>query len=322
MGLERFEAEAPDTLARGSAERQLLNWLGTRVDRWVRSTQPWTNVYGLARTLLAVGTASTLAFTPSSGLFRPAVGVPEVPVCAGPAAVTIYCLFPGHLEVAQWASVVVLLVVATGWRPRFTGLAHWWLSYSLHASAITLDGGDQVTEVLTLLLLPVTLTDPRRWHWEAPPIPRLGFVSSSARLLALSCLLAVRVQVAAIYFHASTGKLRVEEWANGTAVYYWFTDPSFGAAGWLRPALMPLLTNPFGVALLTWGALFLEIVLFMALVMPTWAWGPVLVVGILFHAMIGVVHGLVSFSLAMIAALVLYLRPCRREFDWLRSVSG
>src|SRR5690242_10304759 len=35
---------------------------------------PWTNVYGLGRSLLAAGTLATLAASPSETLFRPAAG--------------------------------------------------------------------------------------------------------------------------------------------------------------------------------------------------------------------------------------------------------
>lgn len=52
----------------------------------------------------------------------------------------------------------------------------------------------------------------------------------------------------------------------------------------------------------------------MALVMPKKAWGFLLPLGIAFHVGIAVVHGLVSFGFAMIAALVLYLRPTDEPF--------
>lgn len=41
-----------------------------------------------------------------------------------------------------------------------------------------------------------------------------------------------------------------------------------------------------------------------------------LLLGLLFHAGILLVHGLLHFSLAMSAALILYLRPLSSSFRW------
>lgn len=186
---------------------------------------------------------------------------------------------------------------------------------SLQASALTLDGGDHATAVLTLLLVPVTLTD-IRWHWERTTKKLPHERKELARLLALSALIVARVQVAGIYFDASMAKLGVEEWKDGTALYYWLTEPNFGASSWLMPALIPLLTNGVTVALLTWGTILFEVVLFMALVMSKRGWGVLLAFGVAFHVAIAVVQGLISFSIAMIAALLLYLRPVEKEFNF------
>ena len=306
----------------------MLIALGRLARRWAASINPWTNVYGLARTLLAVGTGITLAFNHSTILFRATPGVASVPFCHGPAQVGIFCIFStGQLDIARWLAVAILVVVASGWRPRLTGLPHWWISFSLQASSVALDGGDHVTAVLTLLMLPVALTDGRRWHWQgAPAVPPRGR-DELKRILALSSLIAIRIQVAGIYLHTSLAKFRVEEWADGTALYYWWTDPTIGVADWLRPFLMPMLTHS-SVALLTWGAILLELTLFMGLVMPRAYRSVLLVAGIAFHVAIAIMMGLISFSMAMFAALVLYLRPVEKEFalavlrkpllEWLR----
>lgn len=285
--------------------------LGKLCRNWAVQSKPWTNTYGLARTLLATGTAATLALSHSTTLFRPAWGVPEVPVCHGISRIGLFCVASNHhLELARWTAVVILLVVASGWYPRFTGPWHWWVSFSLASSAVLIDGGDQVSEVLTLLLLPVTMTDPRKWHWQISNQPQPHWKS----LLALSSLIAVRVQVAGIYLHAAVGKLGVQEWRDGTALYYWFIHPDFGAPRPVWYVLEPLLRHGTTLALMTWSAIVVEICLFMALVMPKRAWGYFLLVGLVFHTSIAVIHGLVSFGFAMAGALVLYLRPTEKLF--------
>lgn len=297
--------------------------VGHKARRWAETETPWTNVYGVARSLLAIGTAATLLFNDSTILFRPASGITQTIICENLARVGLFCLLPAHLEVARWAAVLILLVVASGWRPRVTGLLHCWVAYSLQTSAITLDGGDQVTAVLTLLLLPVTLTDSRRWHWTTPPErvdAPLTLKAILPRLCALFALVVIRIQVSGIYLHAAVSKMSIDEWIDGTVLYYWFTDPLVGLPGWLSPLLLPVATSPL-VAILTWSALLIELLLFMGLVMPKKAWPALLVCGIAFHGGIAITMGLISFGIAMTSALILYLRPWEREFR-LRRLYG
>lgn len=285
----------------------MLKALGARALAW---GLPWTNVYGAARSLLALGTCLTLLFNEPTTLFRPAAGVLMAPHCDGAATLSVFCWSPS-LAVGRWASIGILILVMSGWRPMVTGLPHWWVSFGFQSSAITLDGGDHVTAVLTLLLLPVCLTDRRVWHWTRSSEDEIRI---ARRLVAWSALWVVRLQVAGIYFHAAIGKLAVAEWADGTALYYWLTDPAFGAPAWLRPLLNPVLVNPWGVTLLTWGSIGLEVFLFMALVMPRDRWCIPLALGLAFHFTIAIVQGLGSFGIAMSAALILYLRPADRDF--------
>jgi antimicrobial peptide system SdpB family protein len=275
-------------------------------------------VYGLARSILAISTTLTLALNPVDVLFQSAGGLMPPPLCGGVRDAGLFCAGPdpaGTLELRRWIAVGALLVAASGWRPRITGVIHWWVTFSYQASAILIEGGDQIAAVLTLLLLPVTVTDSRRWHWQSlTQTPAISGWNAAARLSAWSSFLAIRLQVAGIYLHAAVAKTAVTEWADGTAVYYWFTDPSFGAPSWLQPALTPLLANGMVVALFTWGAVAIEFFLFSALVMPHARWRVPFAVGLAFHAAIALVHGLVTFGLTMVAALVLYLRPVPQPF--------
>ena len=289
-----------------------------------KSYGPWTNVVGAARTLLALGTLTTLLFNPATHLFMPlGRSLHGIVDRLFPGKYGLFFLFgPEDLEIARWIAIAVLVVVATGWRPRFTGLLHWWISVSWASSGILIDGGDQVTAVLTTLLLPITLTDGRRWHWSRHPVPTPAtHASEIARLVASSTFLVIRLQVAIIYFNAGVAKMFVTEWSNGTAMYYWLSSPLFGAPDWIRPFLDPVVQNPFTVTLFTWSVMLFEVGLAMALVMNRRWWPAFLWTGLVFHLGIGIVHGLVSFGLAMTAALLLYLRPVDQEFS-LRSTTA
>lgn len=286
----------------------MSRWALATLGQWVRPwsiKNPFTNVIGLSRTLLAVATAFTIAFNPPSVLFTPTAGVNDVPRCSGGfLKISAFCLAPAQLGIIRWVSVVVLIVVASGWRPRLTAVPHAWMAYSLFSSSTMFDGGDQINLVLTVLLLPVALLDSRRWHWSlearSSPVARLG---------AWSAILMIRVQVAAVYFVSGISKLGQAEWANGTAMYYWLLTFG-GTPGWL----VLFLSKPIFVITMTWGAIALEVALALALVLPRKKWPPFLIVGIAFHILIALFFDLASFALAMIAALILYLRPADEPF--------
>lgn len=275
-----------------------------------RPDRPWSNVYGLARSMLAAATLLTLLANPAGQLFHPLIvddpGIFDRRAIDG---LSLFLLSHEHLVLAKVVAVIILLLAASGWRPRLTALPHWWVSYSLAASASVIDGGDLVAATLTLLLLPVALTDQRRWQWRG-----IGDGSLPASVAAQTGLLLIRFQVSVIYLFAAVLKLRAAEWANGTALYYWWTHPKFGTWGpfrWLTDLVGPTRL----VVPLTWGVLVLELCLAFALLAPVRFRNHLLPVAVLFHVGIALLHGLPTFALTMSAALVLYLRPAWRPFS-------
>ncbi|MFE0045140.1 sporulation-delaying protein SdpB family protein [Streptomyces albireticuli] len=285
---------------------------------------PWSNAYGLARTLLALGTAGTLAFSSTATLFRPVVTIGAYPLCQGMTAGGAFCLVPrGQFDLLRWLSVVVLLVVASGWRPRFTALPHAYISFSVFSGIAIGDGGDQITWILSLLLALVALGDGRRWHWQTPESPAAGVPSTRATrgwaLLGTSAWTVARLQMAFLYFQASVAKLPHTEWADGSAMYYWANNSSFGFPEWLRPLTDPVVRSPAGVAALTWVPVALELALAAALLMPQRRRWALLPLGIAFHLGIAVLMGLWSFAFAMWAGLFLLLTPVGHGFPLLAT---
>ncbi len=294
----------------------MLTALGNVAYRWTSESKPWTNVYGLARTLLALGTLLTLITNDMEDLVPRVAGLPEPPICTGALRAGMFCLFPrSHLEIARFICVVLLLVIATGWRPRITGVVHWFVSLSFQVGASSLDGGDQVTAVLTLLLLPLTLTDGRKWHWDAWVEDPNDRWLPTKRLFAQTSLWLCRLQVAGIYFHAAVAKCATPEWSNGTALFYWLSHPLYGVASWAKPVMMPILTHST-VALMTWGVIATEFALMAGLLAAKRYWRYLLVLGLSLHIGIALMQGLVTFCFAMSAALILYLRPTEDVFSW------
>lgn len=73
------------------------------------------------------------------------------------------------------------------------------------------------------------------------------------------CDLLIKIHFFIIYFFASVSKFSVTEWKNGTAIYYWFSDPVFGLNESLSYLILPMLKNPYVVTLSTWFVLVLEL---------------------------------------------------------------
>ncbi len=274
-----------------------------------RADRPWTNVYGVGRSLLATATLLTLLASSTDQLFQPLliedVGIIDRRAIAG---ASLFFLARNHLVLAKLLAIVVLVLVIVGWRPRLTAIPHWWISYSFAASASVIDGGDQVAATLSLLLIPVALTDRRVWQWQGT-----GDGGVVASITAQTGLLLLRLQISVIYLFAAVLKFPTEEWANGTALYYWWIHPKFGTVGvmrWITDRIGPTVL----VVPLTWSVLVFELCLAAALVAPTRFRLRLLPVAIVFHLGIALVHGLPSFAIAMSAALVLYLRPWWRPF--------
>ena len=289
----------------------------TDFDRYLNTLMarnPWTNVYGFVRSLLALGTLCTLVLNDMGTLFRPVAGQTDCPACVGLAQYSLFCWL-GDLELARWVCVGILTLVLIGIYPRLTALLHVYVGFSFMSTAVLVDGGDQVTLVLSFLLLPLALTDPRTWHWSSGPDSEgTSYGFRLRKLIALTSYPLLRIQVALIYFEACVGKFRVPEWADGTALYYWVSNPTFGLSPEVHGLLLPLLANRWCIVLLTWSVLFLEGGLFLGLTLEPKYRRYLLWAGLSFHFMIILIHGLPTFFMAMAAALIIFLRPFYQPF--------
>ncbi len=268
----------------------------------------WTNTFGLARSLLAFSTLSTLLFNDIHSLFPQIKNISTFHLDSI-SEISIFFLLFNNLFLAKYICIGILIIVIIGWRPRISGILHWWVCFSFFIASPIVDGGDQVINILTFLLIPVCLTDTRKWHWQYSNKITSNTIDRLITLTAFTFLVAIRVQVAVIYFQASIAKFAVEEWRNGTALYYWFTHNTFGIVDVLKPIVLPLLQNSVIITLATWSVLVFELLLFAALFMDVRRRYVLLMLALLFHFSILIIHGLFSFFFAMSGALLLYLIP-------------
>ncbi len=280
---------------------------------------PWTNVYGLARSIIALGLLLTIVTTSNEGLFALlGKGGGTQGVIVWVDNINFFKLLSNHLVVARYLSCLILLLVISGYLPQITGILHWWIAMSFTLSSPLIEGGDQLNAIIAFLLLPVAISDNRFNHWYAPKQSK----SENVKLIAWSCFLIIVMQVSLVYYHASIAKFSVEEWINGTAVYYWATHNVYGVNESLRDFFMVIFSNKFIIVFFTWGTLCTEIILASWIWMKrnSWNWKLLFSIGVLFHFMIIIFHGLASFFFSMLGALILYLFPKDKPIKlWWRS---
>ncbi|MDJ1473279.1 hypothetical protein QNI19_32785 [Cytophagaceae bacterium DM2B3-1] len=268
----------------------------------------FTNVYGLARSILAFGTIISLSFTSSSDFF------PHEAITTGLLRNNIIPNFYQimgyeNLHTSIFISILILCSVISGYLPQITGILQAWISYSFFTGAILVEGGDQITQIITFLLIPITIFDKRLNHWSSKEF----FTYKRSKAIEYICytfFVVIQIQMAIVYLIAGGGKMKSPEWMNGNAFYYWFSHVPFGASGFIKTLFEPIVSNEYIVPLITWGVIGFECILFAAFFMEDPRKKRVLFwMAVLFHFMIVLVHGLVSFYFAMVGGLILYLLP-------------
>jgi antimicrobial peptide system SdpB family protein len=291
-----------------------------KLNKWaenIAEPNPFTNVYGLARSILATGTLLTLLCNSTTNLFF-ADGLVRMSNKNSLLDIGLFTIFSEHLEIAKIIAIFVLLLVISGYRPRITGILHWYITFSFYADCSNIDGGDHLANVLSFLLIPICLSDNRVWHWQNNTTVLQTEKQKIANLIAWLAGFVIRLQVCIVYFQAGVAKIPEEEWKNGTAFYYWFIHTYHGADTWLKNLFLPILQTSWGVTSITWGTIIFEILLFLAIVMKKddKRRHYLLISGLLFHFSIVLVHGLVSFFFSIAAGLILYLRPLDKSFNF------
>src|SRR5699024_1944117 len=160
MGMVRYYGRVRHACISSKGGCDMLDRLELKIFNWANSKNPWTNVYGLARSLIALATLLTLLINDAEIFFRPTSDNDLYPNCSN-SSMSIFCLVPPdyfYLNIVRWVCIILLAVIISGWRPRITGIIHWWIAYSLLSSGVTLDGGENVAAVLTFLMILLILS--------------------------------------------------------------------------------------------------------------------------------------------------------------------
>lgn len=121
-----------------------------------------------------------------------------------------------------------------------------------------------------------------------------------------------------IYLHAAIGRLKNEEWGEGTALYYFLNHPMLGVPEYQSSLMIPILESNI-VVFLTWSVTAFELLLVSAIFWSGKFRKYILVLGILFHLGILITIGIASFAITMWGALVLYLYPLQENIKFKRE---
>lgn len=281
---------------------------------------PWTNVLGLSRSILAFGFLITLLFNdihtlfPISKVEMMESGMLYLPI----HKISIYYILNEYLLFSKLITILILLWVLSGYIPQVSCFFHWWVCFSYFITSPLIEGGDQIMSIMTLFLIPICIFDNRLNHWSKP---KINF-KPKIQLFVWSVVFIIQIQFSLVYFNAVISKLGVYEWAYGTAIYYWFTNEIIGASEPIRSFVFDITSNSYIVVLLTWGTLLLEFLLGAWIFMKRnkWNWKILFILGVCFHFGIVVMFGLVSFFFSMLAVLIFYFFPKENHINLLKYV--
>ncbi|WP_430908416.1 sporulation-delaying protein SdpB family protein [Maribacter sp. 2-571] len=279
-----------------------------------------SNVYGYARSLFALSTLFTLLFNDNSVLFPKNIEANNgLLIQSTLREINLFWLLQENLLIAKFIAITILVFVLIGIYPKLTVIPHWWISSSFLLSCKAIEGGDQLIAILTLLFIPIGLTDSRKWHWSIVNYSEKAY--SHGRFVLNSFYIVIRIQIFILYLQAFIGKLSVSEWVDGTVLYYWFEDNIFGLNESFRPYVFPVLENYFVISALTYSVLIVELTLALVLVMKFEKRRPLLILGVIFHLFIWFIHGLPTFFITMCGALVIYIVPFYKNINLEKSAA-
>lgn len=212
-------------------------------------------------------------------------------------------------DVAYFAFLAIIVVFILGWRTRIVAPVMLLLLVALHSNSnYMLNGGDTLVRVTLVFMLFANLSE----HFSLDSLRRKRKNQAARRIvpahvsnaahntgLVLSCF-----QIIVVYTTSGVWKLLGDEWLDGTALFYALRIDNF----MLYPALNELIWQ---------STQFIQIATFISLWVQTLfvvfiLWRPtrifVLVSLIFMHLGIGLLLGLWTFSLVMIALDMLFIR--------------
>ena len=260
---------------------------------------PRTILFGLGRSVLAATQLGVLLSNGGSALFGSPVG-PRAG-CDGVGIGSLWCVGGGAERPAGIATLIacgVLLVVAAGYRPRWSCVPHWYVSVSMNLDLTPANGGEAIAQSITMIAMFVCLADSRRWHWSRPSDP----LPPRSRGQAAAALLVMRCQLAIVYLEAACAKLAFPSWRHGSALQAVFRDPIYGLPRGMLGVMSPLIDSASMMHFAGYAVIGTELLISCCMIGPARFRRIGLALVCILHVGIIVSMGLFSFGVIMCAA--------------------
>lgn len=279
-----------------------------RIARQIIDFRSWHVIFATGRAVMAVGQVSILLFTPATALFVPVGGDDPLSSCdRAVLAISPYCWFSGAEQIVNIFILFAFMWIASGFLPQVSGFVHIWLSFSLAQSISLPDGGDYVAQVVAVFLAFISLGHDRLWYWKSNQSQNPSPTIRAA--IGVGAVWALRMQISWIYVNSSLAKISVEEWQEGSAIYYIARQEFFGSGGLFGDLFLWLTAIPLLSLVITWGTILVELSIAVLILFPRNAPSAAFLLSLFLHAGIIVIMGLFSFGLIMIGAVLIAAAP-------------
>jgi hypothetical protein len=208
---------------------------------------------------------------------------------------------PIAIRVHQWVAIALSLMMAVGWKTRWSVPLSWWLGLMVaHRMTGMLFGLDQITILLVSYLSVGKSGD--RWSidcWLAGGSLETEQGSSWNRIATRL----IQTHLCVIYLFGGLGKLRGGMWWDGSAVWYALASFEYQSLDltWLG-------RYPTFVSLATHATLLWEL-FYTAMVWPRSTRPWVLAMAMAVHAGIAIALGMVTFGVMMMLANLAFIDP-------------
>ncbi|PAD20661.1 DCC1-like thiol-disulfide oxidoreductase family protein [Terribacillus saccharophilus] len=219
---------------------------------------------------------------------------------------TLYALSSSqfYFEFLYHAGIIFAILFTLGYKGRIVSVINYIFTFSfIQVAFLMTDGGDNLMYLLLFYLLFANTTayyslDSLKSKVNKNYSNYFQKIKSTFHNFAvLACI----IQVCILYFISGLYQIMGEMWSNGTALYYImqadvFSNPNFSSIALSNETLMVLITYASVVIKLAFPFLIINKITKYIAVMSV----------VLFHIGIGIFMGLITFSLTMIVAELLF----------------
>jgi antimicrobial peptide system SdpB family protein len=248
--------------------------------------------YSIVRLLLAAALFNDIILVPSDALTLPYKH-----------SLSLFALLNG--TTSKTLAIIILIFYVTGRYQIIASILFFWVCYSLRCAAYFANGGNCLIVTLALLMIPLSFLSSKKSSDN-----QVRFVINCFSVLSI---VTIQLQITIVYFFSAWSKLFDHTWRNGTAMFYWANEPYTGWPDWMSGFKNYFFATSFLPLTVGWSVIIFEFILAFAFMFSERIKNKLLIAAIAFHSMLAVFHGLVSFSIIMAAALILYLLPMNKN---------